>query len=621
MKKCFVYYRFSSEQQRDGASIVRQKEVLREYIKRHNVCDGMDDPEVVEILDESLSAFKGLNMSEGQLGKWMDQVRIGMWDGSRLVVESTDRFSRLNPFTVLSYIGELVSHKITMIDASNNMWINLANSQLLPIVTMSAQRAYEESVIKSKRIADGWRRRRDTAFSDKGVVTNKTPQWINVVDNKYVLNDKAEVVREIFRLCKSGIGTPTIAKILREKGDEWQFDRPWRAESVHKILRNRRVTGVIFISEIIRDFESTDNIVEQKNYEKEVYPVVISNEEFELVGKLLASRKPGSGKSVGRVSGGSVLKNIEGVDVVIEQSPMTKSNIFNSVCRCGRCGEPMYHNVVERERFAKRKGEMVKSEYRYIRCIGERDNLCTNKAFRYDAVEHFVIEHIKNLDFSKVIQASEVNPELELLRLNIQEEIEHITEYERGIERLKAANKKVPFDIVMELNDSQEKLHQLKIKLASYDKVQVDVSVLKNIDTSVVYDVHNIEVRSLIEQEINNLIERIDLYREDNFNIVTLRYKDNEVLKHVLITENGKKPKLISRIAVVKNGDVTTYETASFKLIATDEQLTVEVPQEIVLNDYVLLLNYIDGLKDEHSTNVAVWMREHMNEVLTNTLM
>ncbi|WP_347115591.1 recombinase family protein [Leclercia sp. S52] len=146
MKKCFVYYRFSSEQQRDGASIVRQKEVLREYIKRHNVCDGMDDPEVVEILDESLSAFKGLNMSEGQLGKWMDQVRIGMWDGSRLVVESIDRFSRLNPFTVLSYISELVSHKITMIDASNNMWINLANSQLLPIVTMSAQRAYEESV-------------------------------------------------------------------------------------------------------------------------------------------------------------------------------------------------------------------------------------------------------------------------------------------------------------------------------------------------------------------------------------------------------------------------------------------------------------------------------------------
>lgn len=69
IKKCFVYYRFSSEQQRDGASIARQKEVLREYIKRHNVCEGMDAPEVAEILDKSLSAFKGLNMSEGQLGK------------------------------------------------------------------------------------------------------------------------------------------------------------------------------------------------------------------------------------------------------------------------------------------------------------------------------------------------------------------------------------------------------------------------------------------------------------------------------------------------------------------------------------------------------------------------
>ena len=185
----------------------------------------MDDPEPVIIAElGGSSAFKGLNMSEGELGRWMDQVRAGMWDDSHLALERIDRFSRENPFTVVGYLAELDRHNITIHDVSLNMLINRSNSAMLPIVTMSAQRAYEKSKIKSGRIRDGWKRKREQAFNQGTIVTNKRPQWIDIVEDRYVLNDKVAIVREIFRLYQTGIGTPTITKMLNERGSEWLFE-------------------------------------------------------------------------------------------------------------------------------------------------------------------------------------------------------------------------------------------------------------------------------------------------------------------------------------------------------------------------------------------------------------
>ncbi|MCS1286911.1 hypothetical protein NX007_21020, partial [Escherichia coli] len=103
----------------------------------------------------------------------------------------------------------------------------------------------------------------------------------------------------------------------------------------------------------------------------------------------------------------------------------------------------MYHNVVLANRDSKKRGKF-KEEYGYIRCIGERDGLCDNKALRYEVVEQFVIEHIKGMDFTKILKPNEINPEIELVRVLIEEEKAHIQEYELGIERLKNRIKKYP---------------------------------------------------------------------------------------------------------------------------------------------------------------------------------
>ena len=114
---------------------------------------------------------------------------------------------------------------------------------------------------------------------------------------------------------------------------EWLFEsgRLWRGESVHKILKQTWYTGTIFISEIIRDYNSTSNPVEQKTYEMDgAYPIAIyQKRNLNLVQQLM--------KHADQITVELLLVKI------IEE--LKKSNIFNSVCRCARCGEAMYHNV------------------------------------------------------------------------------------------------------------------------------------------------------------------------------------------------------------------------------------------------------------------------------------
>ncbi|AXU95910.1 hypothetical protein CI789_12095 [Erwinia persicina] len=620
MKRCFVYHRVSSEQQMDGSGIQRQAELLESYLVSTGLCSEMDDPEPIILADGGISAWKGHNITHGELGQWMEQVRAGMWDDSVLVVENIDRFSRQNPFTVVGYINDLVQHGVSIHDVNARMVISRQNSVMLPIVIMNAQRAYDESKHKSIRIKAGWKARREQAFNNGSVVTQKRPAWIDVVDNQYVLNDKAAIVREIFRLYQSGIGCPTIAKLLQEKGTEWRMtpDRKWRGEAVHKILRNKRVTGTIFISEITRNYDMTGDPVTQKKYEMDVYPIIISKEEFELVGKLLSSRRPGNG----RIQGGTFTKKYYDVDGkpyrdregnVIELEVNTgkeikKSNIFGGMFRCGMCGEPMYHNVVVSKRKSVKRGEFTE-EYRYIRCLGERDKLCDNKSLKYDVVEKFLVEHIRGMDFSQIIKPNSSNPEVELVRLRIEEERRHIEDYERGINKRRAEGKKVSFDILSELEDSIARLDELEKSALVFDEIHVNTDVLANVDTNELYDVFNVELRSRVEREIGKIVDMIMLYRYGDMYIAEISYRGMAVLKHVLMIKGAA---MVSQVRIERTGDDMAYYTPSFGVLVKSDGLinTYTGEEPISLIDYSMLLNYADAIE---SDILAIWLRHNLN--------
>ena len=604
MKKVFVYHRVSSDQQLDGSGIARQAELLEGYLERTGICAEMDDPAPVVLSDQGVSAFKGLNISEGELGAWMEQVRNGMWDSSILVVESIDRFSRQNPFDVMGYINALMAHNVAIHDVMANIVISRSNSKDLPFVMMNAQRAYDESKYKSDRIRKGWAKKREQAFNKGTVVTNKRPQWIEVENDKYVLNHKAAVVKEIFSLYQTGMGCPTIAKQLQKKeGEQYKFNRPWTGELVHKILTNRRVTGKIFISEIIRNHDDIDNPVTQKKYDMDVYPVVINEEEFELVQELLKSRRPNAGRVTVKKDG--------------QEEVLIKSNLFSGIARCTKCGGPMYHNVVRAKRTPK-KGDPKIEEYRYIRCLNERDGLCENKAMAYETVERFVVEHMLGMDLSTVIKEQEFNPEIEVLRIQIDQVKDQITNYENGIERRKSAGKPISFDMREELDDAKSELERLLARQASLATVQVDVPVLQDVNVTELYNVNNVDIRTRYENELNKIVSNIRLKRNGTSYTIDINYKQNELKKHVLFVENKKKEQtLISEVIIEDVDGAKFYYTPSFMIRLKDGEIRFQQTKEdLSVIDYSLLLNYVDAV--DRNDAVGVWMRNQFNFLTSN---
>lgn len=604
MKKVFVYHRVSSDQQLDGSGIARQAELLEGYLERTGICAEMDDPAPVVLSDQGVSAFKGLNISEGELGAWMEQVRNGMWDSSILVVESIDRFSRQNPFDVMGYINALMAHNVAIHDVMANIVISRSNSKDLPFVMMNAQRAYDESKYKSDRIRKGWAKKREHAFNKGTIVTNKRPQWIEVENDKYVLNHKAAVVKEIFSLYQTGMGCPTIAKQLQTKeGEQYKFNRPWTGELVHKILTNRRVTGKIFISEIIRNHDDIENPVTQKKYDMDVYPVVINEEEFELVQELLKSRRPNAGRVTVKKDG--------------QEEVLIKSNLFSGIARCTECGGPMYHNVVRAKRTPK-KGDPKIEEYRYIRCLNERDGLCENKAMTYETVERFVVEHLLGMDLNTVIKEQEFNPEIEVIRIQIDQVKDQITNYENGIERRKSAGKAVSFEMREELDDAKLELEQLLARQASLATVQVDVPVLQDVNVTELYDVNNVDIRTRYENELNKIVSNIRLKRNGKSYTIDINYKQNELKRHVLFVENKKKEQtLISEVIIEDVDGAKFYYTPSFMIMLKDGEIRFQQTNEdLSIIDYSLLLNYIDAV--DRNDAVGVWMRNQFNFLTSN---
>lgn len=599
MKKVFVYHRVSSDQQLDGSGIARQAELLEGYLERTGICFEMDDPIPVVLSDQGVSAFKGLNISEGELGAWMEEVRKGMWDSSILVVESIDRFSRQNPFDVMGYINALMAHNVAIHDVMANIVISRSNSKDLPFVMMNAQRAYDESKYKSDRIRKGWAKKREQAFNKGTIVTNKRPQWIDVEDDKYILNHKAAVIKEIFELYKTGLGCPTIAKELQKKeGEQYKFNRAWTGELVHKILTNRRVTGKIFISETIRNHDDLDNPVTQKKYQMNVYPIVVNEDEFELVQDLLKSRRPNAGRIT--------VKKTDNEEVLI------KSNLFSGIARCMDCGGPMYHNVVRAKRTPK-KGDPKVEEYRYIRCLSERDGLCNNKAMTYETVERFVVEHLIGMDISTVIKEQEFNPELEVIRIQIDQVKDQIANYENGIERRKSVGKVISFEMREELDDARLQLEELLARQASLATVNVDIPVLKNVDVNELFNVNNVDIRTRYENELNKIVSTVRLKRVGDSYIIDIKYKNNDLKRHVIFVEHKKKEQKLIGDVIIENIDGTIlYSTSSFWIRVKDGAIRFQqTKDDLSIIDYHLLLNYVDGL--ERDNMVAVWMRHNIN--------
>jgi DNA invertase Pin-like site-specific DNA recombinase len=247
MKKAFSYVRFSSGEQKLGASKERQLERARDYAKRKKW-----DLEERSFQDLGVSAYSGANVKTGALGAFLDAVKKRKVPrGSVLLVEAMDRVSRQNPWDAMEVIQALVNNGVEVITLDDEREYNQetlrdTKSSLLTRLVGKLELAFDESERKSYRVGDAWHRLKEDARANKTPITKRCPMWLEVRDGQFFpIPERVKIVEKIFSLRLHGFGKRLIAeKLNQEKVPTFNPKvKSWGSSYVHKILRNRAVVG------------------------------------------------------------------------------------------------------------------------------------------------------------------------------------------------------------------------------------------------------------------------------------------------------------------------------------------------------------------------------------------
>jgi DNA invertase Pin-like site-specific DNA recombinase len=219
-KQAIAYLRFSSDSQADGNSLERQSETIQLYAERTGL-------QIVETFtDEGFSASKGHHVTHGKMGQILKDADAGKYRGCALIVEKDDRFSRLTQDETYMMTRMLIHGGMEIHFAATSQVIRDLNDLptiILAAVNRAGAKAYTDNlklhIVKAKES------RKDKA-TNGWILSKNTPWWIRVVGREYngakivnpgrfeAIEERAAVVREIFKLSSQGVGAKNIAKQL-----------------------------------------------------------------------------------------------------------------------------------------------------------------------------------------------------------------------------------------------------------------------------------------------------------------------------------------------------------------------------------------------------------------------
>src|SRR6516225_10104648 len=238
----YSYIRMSTDLQLRGDSRRRQLEKSTAYAREHN----LELADHAQLEDIGISAFKGANIKEGALGKFLRAVTEGRIErGSFLLIESLDRLSRQEVRKSLALFLSIIEAGITIVTLGHDRTYAPEKTDVTDLITslVIMSRAHEESVTKSQRVAAAWANKR--AQADTQPLTAKCPAWLKLSPDRKryeEIPDRVKVVRSIFEDTVSGIGTYTITRRLNRRGiNSFGRSNGWQNGYVSKILTNRAV--------------------------------------------------------------------------------------------------------------------------------------------------------------------------------------------------------------------------------------------------------------------------------------------------------------------------------------------------------------------------------------------
>lgn len=373
MAKAYSYVRFSTPEQSKGDSSRRQTQLAEKYCAEH----GLTLDTELDLGDLGVSAFRGDNAATGKLGEFRQAIASGLVQpGDTLLIESLDRISRQLARKALRVLEDIVDAGVTVITLNDRRTYTaeIMNSDPTALIMglLTFIRANEESEMKSRRLSAAWEAKRARAAEGKPI-TAIMPAWLKLnPDTKQieVIEERADVVRRIYRMVIDGLGRDGIAAKLNEEGVK-TFGKAafWHSSYVTKILENDAVRGIF--TPHIMTFEGGKKTRTPQEPIPGYFPAVIDEQLWADTQHVRSSRRRA---------------------VTVGRDGKVMSNMLSGLASCPACGSTMTRVS---------KGSRAKAGKPYLVCVIARirtkpdaEKQCASgHHVRQDTLEGFVIRH------------------------------------------------------------------------------------------------------------------------------------------------------------------------------------------------------------------------------------
>jgi DNA invertase Pin-like site-specific DNA recombinase len=305
MTKAYSYLRFSTPEQMKGDSLRRQSQLALEYVARH----GLELDDQLTLHDLGVSAFRGRNARQGALGAFLMAVDDGLVpQGSYLLVESLDRVTRQDPWDALPLFQQIINAGVVIVTLQDGKTYSREEMRANPLRILESLfvmiRANEESATKSRRLSAAWIGKRSRA--KERPLTAIVPAWLRLnraTGTFEVIEERAEIVRRIFRMTLEGTGQGAIAERLNREnvptfGGTKRPAKHWHRSYVVKIVENPAVFGTLVPRTL--DYSSGRRVRKPLDPIPGYYPAVIDEDTFKQAQTLrMGSRSPLRGRHAG----------------------------------------------------------------------------------------------------------------------------------------------------------------------------------------------------------------------------------------------------------------------------------------------------------------------------------
>jgi DNA invertase Pin-like site-specific DNA recombinase len=381
MIKAVIYCRVSTEEETQINALDRQIQELEDFVKSNS-----DMVLVDKYIDRGKSGTTTKNRN--QYNRLYEDILTDKFD--IVIVKDNSRLTR-NILDFYLFIDRLTKN-------DKKLFFYLDNKYYVPddmiLNGIKALLASQYSQELSSKINNAHKKNQAQGI----VVTNNTMWGYTQVDGKLVIKEnEARIVKRIFEMYASGIGSRTIANTLTDEGIKNRNGGEFSHFVVLDIIANEKYKGTLVCNKTHKDF-NTKKVVKNPKSEwiihQNAIPAIVSAELWEAANSIRKTKYQAHDYD----------KNI----------PKKGEYLFSNKITCGKCGRYYFHKI-----FNKNGKQYVSwvCQTKAGRTKKNCDNNNVSERFLIDGLTSVITEFLQNKDE----YINEIMAIIEKLELNKQD--------------------------------------------------------------------------------------------------------------------------------------------------------------------------------------------------------